>query len=113
MGLAASEAGYRGPCGLDAFVYRDAAGQEAFRPVVELNARFTVGQVALAELRRTMPLLRERLGLAPGVLCAFHFGLAPPPAGWPAEREDLVRRVHEDGPGLIATREAESLPPAL
>jgi len=113
MALAASEAGYRGPCGVDAFVYRDGAGQEAFRPVVELNARFTVGQIALAEMRRAVPTLRERLGLAPGVLCAFHFGLAPPAAGWPAEREGLVCSASGDGPGLIATREPESLPPAF
>ena len=111
MALAAAEAGYRGPCGVDAFVYRAHDGREAFRPVVELNARFTVGQIALAELRRAMPALRERLGLAPGVLCAFQFSLAPPIAGWPAEQEDLVCTAEADGPGLIAAREPERLPP--
>ncbi|MCP5069040.1 MAG: hypothetical protein GY946_20955 [bacterium] len=112
MALAASEAGYRGPCGVDAFVYRDSEGHEAFRPVVELNARFTVGQIALAEMRRAMPVLRERLGLAPGVLCGFHFGLAPPAPGWPSEHEGLVCTAAGDGPGLIAVREPESLPSA-
>ena len=43
--------GYWGPCGIDGFVYRTAAG-ERLRPVVEFNARFTFGIVALAQLRR-------------------------------------------------------------
>ncbi len=71
VALAAAEVGYHGPCGVDGFVWRDAAGCEAFRPVVELNARFTAGQVALADVRRRMPDFREQHGLAPGVLCDF------------------------------------------
>lgn len=110
MAVAAAEAGYRGPCGVDAFVYRAPEGREAFRPVVELNARFTVGQIALAEVRRAMPKLRAHLGLAPGVLCAFQFSLAPPVEGWPAEQEGLVCVAQADGPGLIAAREQERLP---
>jgi hypothetical protein len=49
---AAARAGFRGPCGVDAFLYRDptaaaASAEVALRGVVELNARFTAGHVAL------------------------------------------------------------------
>lgn len=49
---AAAAEGYIGPCGVDAFVYRDASGEPVLRPVVELNARFTMGTAALGILRR-------------------------------------------------------------
>lgn len=53
---AAAAEGYRGPCGVDAFSWRDDAGQEHLRGVVELNARFTAGHVALGlALRRRLP----------------------------------------------------------
>jgi uncharacterized ferritin-like protein (DUF455 family) len=52
---AAAEAGYRGPCGVDSFGYRDPeSGAECVRAVVELNARFTLGTVALGHLRRAL-----------------------------------------------------------
>ncbi|HEY4222291.1 MAG TPA: hypothetical protein VGO62_13135, partial [Myxococcota bacterium] len=44
---AAQAAGYRGPCGVDAFTYAH-DGRERLRSLVELNARFTAGHVALA-----------------------------------------------------------------
>jgi len=40
---------FLGPLGLDAFVYRDAAGAVRLKPVVELNPRYTMGRV-LVEL---------------------------------------------------------------
>lgn len=53
---AAAAEGYRGPCGVDAFSWRDDAGGEHLRGVVELNARFTAGHVALGlALRRRLP----------------------------------------------------------
>jgi hypothetical protein len=67
---AAAAAGYWGPCGVDAFAYRDPeSGGESLRPVVELNARFTLGSVALGQARRALsaqPALgdAERLELA-------------------------------------------------
>lgn len=55
-GLAAA-AGYGGPCGLDALVYCAPDGESTLRPVVEWNARFTMGIVAIGLLSRA---LRER-----------------------------------------------------
>jgi uncharacterized ferritin-like protein (DUF455 family) len=44
-------ADFTGPLGLDAFVYRDAAGAARLKPVVEINPRYTMGRV-LVELMR-------------------------------------------------------------
>jgi hypothetical protein len=44
---ALQEAGYRGPFGVDAFVYRD-GGERRMQPLCEINARFTFGHVARA-----------------------------------------------------------------
>jgi hypothetical protein len=44
-------ADFLGPIGIDAFVYRDAAGAIKLKPVVELNPRFTMGRL-LVELMR-------------------------------------------------------------
>lgn len=52
VGEALRAAGYRGPYGVDAFVYRDGAGGERLRPLVEVNARHTFGSVARAVARR-------------------------------------------------------------
>lgn len=99
---AAAAEGYVGPCGVDAFAFRDASGREVLRPVVEFNARFTVGTLVLAEVRRALPQLREQLGLSPGELRRFRFVLEP---------EGAV----DDGPELqIALGGAgEQRPPAL
>jgi hypothetical protein len=52
LGAAAAEAGYTGPCGVDAFSHRAPDGGERFRAAVELNARFTAGTSALALIAR-------------------------------------------------------------
>jgi len=44
-------ADFLGPIGIDAFVYRDAAGAIKLKPVVELNPRYTMGRL-LVELMR-------------------------------------------------------------
>ena len=44
---------YRGPAGLDAFVYRDATGACRLKPIVELNPRYTMGRVTLELMRQT------------------------------------------------------------
>ena len=45
-------AGYAGPVGVDAMVYRKTNGDLGLRHVVEVNVRFTMGRVALELLRR-------------------------------------------------------------
>lgn len=44
---AAAARGFRGPCGVDAFAWRDAGGRVQLRSLCELNARFTTGHVAI------------------------------------------------------------------
>lgn len=83
-GVAAARDGYRGPCGIDAFVFEDPESRDrTFRPLVECNARFTGGIVAIGHLRRSLPTIKQRLGLAPGDLFHFYVGLDAPPGGWP------------------------------
>jgi uncharacterized ferritin-like protein (DUF455 family) len=55
LARAASAAGYRGPCGVDSFGFRDPqSGSEIVRAVVELNARFTLGTVAIGLVARAL-----------------------------------------------------------
>jgi hypothetical protein len=46
--------GYFGPLGIDAMQYRDEAGQIRLRPIQDLNARYTMGRLALG-FRRILP----------------------------------------------------------
>ena len=46
---------FRGPVGIDAFVYRDAAGRRRVKPVVEINPRFTMGRVLVELMRHAVP----------------------------------------------------------
>lgn len=62
--LTADRTGYRGPFAVDAFVYRDGAG-ERLHPLCELNARHTFGWIARA--------LAHRLGI-------HRLGFTAPPA---------------------------------
>jgi hypothetical protein len=75
LGRAAAEAGYTGPCGLDAFSYRAPDGGEKLRAVVEWNARFTAGTSALGIVARA-----RRAGLARGA-GGFYVGVEPSPIG--------------------------------
>ena len=86
---AAFAAGFWGPCGLDAFAFRQ-GGQEVFRPVVEFNARFCLGTLAIGLVRRGLAAIVSDLSLRPGDLAAFHFGLDSPRDGWPAPGKNLV-----------------------
>lgn len=47
--------GYRGPVGIDCLVHRQSDGNLAWRPVVELNVRMTMGRVALELMRKSRP----------------------------------------------------------
>lgn len=49
------ERGFRGPLGIDAFVYRDADGRNRLKPVVEINPRHTMGRLTLELMRNTCP----------------------------------------------------------
>ena len=46
-------ADYLGPLGIDAFVYRDAAGLPRLKPIVEINPRYTMGRVTVELMRQT------------------------------------------------------------
>lgn len=107
---AAAREGYHGPCGLDAFAFRGEDGREELRAVVELNARFTSGHVALGHLRRAHRTVRQHLQLGPQHPAAFLFALSEPRGGWP----DAARAVHRlplpaDGAGLFVASEAGDL----
>jgi len=112
---AAAEAGYFGPGGLDAFAYRTVNGEDAFRAVVEWNARFTMGIIAIGLLRRARRRIVSAFELGSGDdRLAFHFGLAAPDGGWPADEPSLrvfpLRREDPDaGPALVLARDFESL----
>jgi hypothetical protein len=71
LGRAAAEAGYAGPCGVDAFAFRAPDGSERFRAVVELNARFTAGTSAVGLLTRA-----RRVGLLDGAT-EVYLGVGP------------------------------------
>jgi uncharacterized ferritin-like protein (DUF455 family) len=45
-------AGYCGPVGIDAFVYRTPEGQLRLRPIVEMNPRYTMGRLTWELMRR-------------------------------------------------------------
>jgi uncharacterized ferritin-like protein (DUF455 family) len=49
------EAGFMGPIGVDAFVYRTAQGDYRLKPVVEINPRYTMGRLTLELMKRACP----------------------------------------------------------
>lgn len=52
LGPLLREAGYRGPVGIDAFVFRALDGTLQIRPIVEMNPRFTMGRLTWELMRR-------------------------------------------------------------
>jgi hypothetical protein len=44
---------FRGPAGIDAFIYRAAEGGVRLKPVVEINPRYTMGRVLVELMRQT------------------------------------------------------------
>lgn len=63
LGVALKEKGYRGPVGVDAFVFKGADGRCRFKPVVEINPRYTMGRLALELMRQAAPGSEGRLAL--------------------------------------------------
>ncbi len=125
---AARSAGYFGPCGVDSLVYRapDDSGEpvERLRPVVEFNARFTLGIVAIGLLHRLLGRLRRDHGLTPGERRTFLFALAPPAGhrdwsgaaraiGGDAVAFDFPSGAGPAGAGLLIARNRDSLMPLL
>ena len=115
LGAAAAAAGFHGVAGTDAFFYRGPDGDERLRPVVELNARFTTGTVALGLVR-----LAQRAGLTDG----RDFGAwalllkAPRPAALAAALSSLPAgaahtlcpdELRAHGPILCLSRDAATL----
>lgn len=89
LARAASSEGYHGPCGVDAFAFRGPDGV-CFRPVCELNARFTLGTLVIGLLRQLRPAIAQTLGPATGSRLRFSFDLAPSDAVSP-ERSHSFR----------------------
>jgi hypothetical protein len=48
-------AGYVGPVGIDAFVYRTPEGGCRLKPIVEINPRYTMGRLTLELMKQTCP----------------------------------------------------------
>jgi hypothetical protein len=47
------KAGFSGPIGIDAFIYRDTAGVIRLKPIVEINPRYTMGRLTVELMRQT------------------------------------------------------------
>lgn len=106
LGAAAAQAGFYGVAGIDAFVFRAATGGELVRPVVELNARFTTGTVAVGLVR-----LAERAGLTAGLTAWALLLKAKPASGRaaPEPSELLALTPLSHGPTLVLARTPELL----
>lgn len=55
LGAELKAAGYCGPLGIDAFVYRAADGSCRLKPMVEINPRYTMGRLTLELMKHTAP----------------------------------------------------------
>jgi hypothetical protein len=105
---AAAAAGYHGPCGVDAFAFELEPGHVELRPIVEFNARFTLGTIAIGVLRRALAEIRRKLSLDPGGSRAFLFRLDAPAGGWPEGADAqgaLVIPLSAKDPGPAARSE--------
>jgi hypothetical protein len=56
---------YRGPVGVDAFLYRDSSGGLRLKPIVEVNPRYTMGRVAVELARERSKKLEVMLAIRP------------------------------------------------
>lgn len=97
---AAAAEGFRGACGIDAFSFRAPEGI-VLRPLLEINARFTAGTIAIGLVRRQLDTLKRHFALGPEQRLAFHFALTPPPKGWrESSAEVLTVALGAGGAGL-------------
>lgn len=102
---AAHARGFYGPCGVDAFRFEGASGEE-LHPAVEFNARFTMGTVLVGLLRRARARVAAQLEPTPGGRHHFFFGLDAPTGGWPEVDDSALLLLPLWGP-------RETLRPAL
>lgn len=101
----ARDQGFFGPCGVDAFTYLE-GDRERLRPALELNARATMGLVSLGLVRRALPRVRERLGLAGEARRGFLLALLSEPGSGSA---DGVRRGADTQARAIAERAGDGV----
>ena len=90
----AAKAGYFGPLGIDAMCFRSPTGETAWRPLQEVNARFTMGRCAL-EWASELP------GGASGTVLVCRW----------AEAESVDRRLSELATEIEGLRRAERFSP--
>ena len=112
VGACAVGAGYHGPCGIDAFAFRSPEdGARSFRPLVEFNARFTAGTVALGHVALNMGRVTTVLGLASDEVCHVYVGRGgrglslPSPSGTVVVPLLSKSELLTDAPVLFAARE--------
>ena len=128
----ARQAGFFGPCGVDAFTFTEtrrdpqsgqrnsihterssdgdaAADRERLRSVVEFNARMTMGLVAIGLVRRALPKIRKALDLMPGGRRGFLLTFVNEKAGAHAAdvshentHPEIEALVRAGGPGAFA-----------
>ena len=115
-GARAAGAGYHGPCGIDAFAFRSPEdGTRSFRPLVEFNARFTAGTVALGHIALNLDRVKTQLGLASDETCHFYLGRSGQGRSFaPGDGTVVVRLCREAGPlaglpVLVVAREAAAI----
>jgi hypothetical protein len=70
----------------------EAGPQEILRPIVEFNARFTLGTIAIGLIRRALEQIKQPLDLHPGARRAFYFGLDAPKSGWNRAFDEISGR---------------------
>jgi hypothetical protein len=88
LGAELARAGFLGPVGVDAFVFRDHDGVCRLKPVVEINPRYTMGRVTLELMQHVAPGSFGCLRLVNrGALRAAGF------ADFPAFAADVARRA--------------------
>jgi uncharacterized ferritin-like protein (DUF455 family) len=74
VGRVLQNEGFRGPAGMDAFIWQDAGGIPRLRPCMEINPRYTMGRVALEIERKMVPHKGAALWLHIGARMTASFG---------------------------------------
>ena len=115
VGVEAQRLGYHGPLGIDAMFYRGPDGETAVRTILDVNARLTMGRIALEWFRRFTKSERPAWLLVPDDWLRDK-GLAPTPAnstrrltsprslaGQPVRRVGVLFTEQADWQSLLST----------